>query len=148
MTRRRPSLLDNIRTPPQPITPVLMWPGDSVQFAETKQWWRVRAVSSRYVILTAPYTLPNYPCKGEYHDRQPPEHQHVFYCIVDWERGVRGPDDHYGVGYETEDDIADAMRRLHHSYYQDGYEVPTIEVSHRAHSIRVRVARVIARSKK
>lgn len=109
------------RTPPLRMDPVPMSVGDSVQFEESRRWWRVRAKSTRYVVLTSPFNLRST----------------VLYSVIDWERGVRGPDDHYGVGYETDDEIADALRRLRRG---------EIEVSWRAHSIRVRVARVIRRS--
>ena len=111
-----------LRTPPLKMAPVSLSVGDSVQFAESGRWWKVRAVSERFVILTSPFNL-----------------QHtVLYSIIDWERGVRGPDDHYGVGYETREQIDDAMRRLQLSPYGEDQ----IEVSHRAHSIRVEIARV------
>ena len=113
------------RTPPLPMEPVTMRVGDSVQFAESKRWWKVRAVSDRFVILTSPYNLRNT----------------VFYTIIDWERGVRGPDDHYGVGYETEEEIADAMRRLNLDPYVASEEAP-IEVSYRPHTIRLRIEQV------
>ena len=113
-----------LRTPPLQMTPVPMSVGDSVQFAESKRWWKVRAVSERFVILTSPWNLPN--C----YDAT------VIYSIIDWERGVRGPDDHYGVGYESDAEITDALRRL--QLPEDDME--RIEVSWRAHSIRVELA--------
>ena len=83
----------------------------------------MRAVSDRYVILTSPFNLPNrYGAK-------------VMYSIIDWERGVRGPDDHYGVGYETEAEIADALHRLN----LPDTDAERIEVSWRAHSVRVKI---------
>jgi hypothetical protein len=111
-----------MRTPPQRMEPMPLHVGDSVQFAESKRWWKVRAVSERFVIVTSPFNL-----------------QHtVLYSVLDWERGVRGPDDHYGVGYESEDEIADALRRLNLSEM----DWERIEVSHRAHSIRIDISAI------
>ena len=109
------------RTPPLRMEPAELHVGNSVQFAESKRWWRVRALADRFVILTSPFNLQ----------------RTVIYSIIDWERGVRGPDDHYGVGYETEQEIADALARLVSG---------EIEVSHRAHSIRVEIAAVKSRT--
>jgi hypothetical protein len=107
--------LMQMRTPPQRMEPVALAVGDSVQFAESKRWWRVRATSDRYVILTSPFNLRHT----------------VLYTIIDWERGVRGPDDMvFGFGYETPEQIAENMDRL---------LAGDMEVSHRACSIRVRL---------
>lgn len=77
------------------ITP----PGARVQFAESKRWWKVRAVSEdgRFAILTSPFNL----------------RKTLFYTIIDNQRGVRGPDDRiFSSGYETDEQIADRMREL------------------------------------
>lgn len=113
-----------LRTPPERMDPVPLSVGDSVQFAESKRWWKVRAVSERFVILTSPFNLQ----------------RTVLYSVIDWERGVRGPDDHWSVGYETEEQIADALRRL------QATGMDRIEVSWRAHSIRVKIAQVRSRA--
>lgn len=112
-----------IRTSPLRMDPVPLAVGDSVQFAESKRWWKVRAVSDRFVILTSPFNL-----------------QHtVLYSIIDWQRGVRGPDDRvFSSGYETDEQITDALRRLQLPEHADDW----IEVSHRAASIRVDIADV------
>lgn len=110
------------RTPPLEMTPIPLNVGDSVQFRESRRWWKVRAVSERFVILTSPFNL----------------RRTVLYSIIDWRRGVRGPDDHYGVGYETDEEIAEALRRLRLPEHADGW----IEVSWRAHSIRVDITRI------
>lgn len=111
-----------MRTPPLQLEPVPLIVGDSVQFAESKRWWKVRAVSERFVIVTSPFNLRHA----------------VLYSVLDWERGVRGPDDHYGVGYETDEEIADALRRLNLPELAD----ERIEVSYRAHSIRIDISAV------
>ena len=55
--------------------------GDRVKVKGTKsdarRWWDVKAVDQRYVILTRQA------------DFQPKDV--IFYSIIDWERGVRGP---------------------------------------------------------
>lgn len=80
--------------------------GQKVKFDDEKTFrWTVVAVRDEYAILTT---------KGAGH-----------YTIVDTIEQIRGPDNCYGVGYETDEQIADAMRRLVEDC-EDG-----IEVSHR-----------------
>ena len=111
-----------MRTPPLRMEPAPLSPGDSVQFAESRRWWKVRATNERYAVLTSPYNLPN-----RYGLRN-------FYSLIDWERGVRGPDDHYGFNtYETDAEVAAAVQALLNG---------EIEVSWRAHSIRVRITQI------
>lgn len=82
-------------------------PGDSVTFAGERQAYRVRAASGRFAILTKPFNL----------------RKTVLYSIIDWERGVRGPDNMiFSHGYESDPDIAERMQEL-----LEG----SIEVSHR-----------------
>jgi hypothetical protein len=45
--------------------------------ADARRWWTVRAVDQRYVILTR---QADFQPKGV-----------IYYSIIDWERGVRGP---------------------------------------------------------
>lgn len=69
--------------------------GDRVRFAPYKRAMTVRAVTTggRFAILTMPFAA-----------------QHtVIYSVIDFERGVRGCDNYYGLGYETEEDIARAL---------------------------------------
>lgn len=73
--------------------------GTKVQFAESKRWWRVRAVSedSNFVILTSPFNLK----------------KTVQYTIIDNRRGVRGPDDRiFSNGYESDEDINARLSEL------------------------------------
>lgn len=114
-----------LRTPALPLAPAPLRPGDRVQFTDSRRWWKVRAMSERHVILTSPFNLK----------------RTVLYTIIDWERGVRGPDNCHSVGYETPAEIEDALVRLS----QPEGEWNRIEVSHRAHSIRVDIAAVRAR---
>lgn len=69
--------------------------GDKVRFAPYRRAMTVRAVttSGRFVILTMPFPLK----------------KTVLYTVIDFERNVRGTDDHYGLGYETDDQIAAAL---------------------------------------
>lgn len=63
--------------------------GDKVKFAEEKQRYSVRAVSSdgRWAVCTKPFN---------------PLHT-VLYTVVDLEDQVRGRDDCHGLGYETDE---------------------------------------------
>jgi len=88
-----------------PAVPVIPRPtfsvGDKVRLASSKRRWTVRGVTraGRFVILTQPFNL-----------------QHtVLYTVIDFERGVRGKDDHYGLGYESDEDIADALHMFQHA---------------------------------
>ena len=80
--------------------------GDKVKFAGERQRWDVRAVTrgGRFVILTKPFNLRHT----------------VLYTVVDFDRGVRGKDDRYGLGYEIVDDIARALHSFQRS--EDGAE--------------------------
>lgn len=72
-------------------------PGDRVTFAEEKQPYKVRAASGKFVILTKPFNL----------------RKTVLYCIIDWERHVRGPDNLiFSLGYESDEDVAMRMQDL------------------------------------
>lgn len=76
-------------------------PGDKVKLADTVSKWTVRAVTKhgRFVILTQPFNLK----------------RTVLYTVIDFDRGVRGRDDMYGVGYETDDNIARAIHQFQHT---------------------------------
>lgn len=87
-----------MRTNRQPAGRVALNPGDRIKFAGEKQRYTVRAVSSdgRWAICTKPFNL-----------------QHtVLYTIVDFDSGVRGPDNYGGLGYESGDEIRRAMNWL------------------------------------
>jgi hypothetical protein len=71
--------------------------GDRVWLGGKKQPWTVRARGSRYIICTKPFN----PKRS------------VLYTIIDLELGIRGTDDCVGsLGYETDVEIAEAMRLL------------------------------------
>lgn len=78
--------------------------GDKVALSDTKRKWTVRGVTraGRFVILTQPFNLK----------------RTVLYTVIDFDRGVRGRDDMYGVGYETDEDIASALHQFQHT--EDG----------------------------
>lgn len=64
-------------------------PGDQLRFAEggaPSWWWDARAVSDRYAVLT--HQAPFEP-KGT-----------LIYTIIDWQRGVRGPCNLIGQGWD------------------------------------------------
>ena len=69
--------------------------GDKVKLADTKQQWTVRGVTEagRFAILTKPFNLK----------------RTVLYTVIDFERGVRGRDNRYGLGYETDEQVARAL---------------------------------------
>ncbi|HAH93678.1 MAG TPA: hypothetical protein DCM01_07525 [Dielma fastidiosa] len=71
--------------------------GDKVKLACIKRKWTVKAVSERYIILTQPFNLKHT----------------VLYTIIDLKRMVRGTDNLiFGHGYETDEDIEDAISLL------------------------------------
>lgn len=77
-------------------------PGDQLRFAQggaPSWWWDARAVSERYAVLT--HQAPFEP-KGT-----------LIYTIIDWQRGVRGPCNLVGQGWDfgTDPDV-DAARLL------------------------------------
>lgn len=73
--------------------------GDRVKFAAEKRPYSVRAISTdgRFVICTKPFN----------------PQRTVLYTIIDFDQGVRGPDDLvFCFGYETSEDIAANMAML------------------------------------
>lgn len=78
--------------------------GQQVKFSyprsERRAWWTVRAVSAdgRWAVLTR--QAPFQP-KGK-----------VVYTIIDWERGVRGPCDLLGQGWDFKTDLVVDGQRL------------------------------------
>lgn len=98
-----------MRTPRIAVERVALAVDDKILFAGEKVRWTVRAVSAdgRWAICTKPFNL-----------------QHtVFYTIIDFDDGVRGPDNMiFSIGYETPEQIAQNMARL---------EAGDMEVSHR-----------------
>lgn len=86
-----------MRTPRGPVERVELHVGDRVRFeGETyRVWWTVRAVSTdgRWAILTKPHNVA----------------QTVLYTVVDFDDGVRGPDNYGSLGYESPEEIERAM---------------------------------------
>lgn len=78
--------------------------GDRVRFTPYKRSMTVQAVTTggRFAILTQPFAAK----------------KTVIYTVIDFERGVRGCDNHYGVGYETPEDIANALEGFQN--HEDG----------------------------
>lgn len=96
--------------------------GDHVHFAEERQRYTVRAISTnrRWMICTKPFNLQ----------------RTVIYCVVDRVEQRRGPDDLvFSFGYETDEEIADAL---------DGFENRGREVSVRR-DVRLNVVAVNGR---
>lgn len=95
--------------------------GQKVRFdSEKTHRWTVRAVRGHFAILT---TM---------------QFGKIWYTIIDFEKGIRGPDNCYGIGYKTEEDIQNAMLALHDEH-PDGYT--SIEVSHR-HKVKLDIASI------
>lgn len=69
--------------------------GDKVLFAPYKRHMTVRAVTrdGRFAILTMPFSARHT----------------VIYTVIDFQLGVRGCDNYFGLGYETDDDIERAL---------------------------------------
>lgn len=108
---------------PRPVLSV----GDKVQLADTVQRWTVRGVTTagRFAILTKPFNLQ----------------RTVLYSVIDFDRGVRGRDNFYGLGYETDEQVADALHNFQHEEDGTAWAVDTCpgdwcrggaEVSHRS----------------
>ena len=79
--------------------------GSAVAFAAESHPFTVRAVSRnrRWVICTRPFLAAD---RGEFPDA---DDFMVIYTVIDWDSGVRGPDDYHGLGYETPEQIAQAL---------------------------------------
>lgn len=87
------------RSSPSTITACALTAGHRVQFVQPADlWWTVRAVSDnhQFVILT----------------REELDGGGVVYTIIDNNRGVRGPFNIWGNGYETDDQIARSLNDL------------------------------------
>lgn len=108
-----------LRRAPVPRVPLAV--GDRVQFHDERRRrvaWTVRAVSSdgRWAICTVPFNV----------------RRTVLYTVLDFDDGVRGPDNYFGLGYETPEEIASAMAR---------FEAGDAEVTVR-HDVYLRIATV------
>lgn len=71
--------------------------GSKVWFYGEKQAYTVRASNAAFVILNKPFNA----------------RKTVLYCIIDWESGVRGPEDLiFGMGAETKRECEEMLERL------------------------------------
>lgn len=69
--------------------------GDRVRFLyEAQARFKVQLRSDRFIILTRP----------QFGD--------VVYTVIDLQQGRRGPDDSWGTGYESAEEIAEALEKL------------------------------------
>lgn len=98
-------------------------PGHRVKFTRDRKWWTVREADTRYVILTR---QADFRPRGE-----------SFYTIIDWDRGIRGPCNLIGQGWEVDepDGCASLLRALNRTKYSTDpvtgdWEIP-VEISHR-----------------
>lgn len=84
----------------EPAERVELAVGNHVRFIRDHDGpFEVRAISSdgRWVILTRPYDGPE---------------ASVIYTVLDFDSGVRGADNYGGLGYETDEQIAEALARF------------------------------------
>lgn len=72
--------------------------GQKVRFEGERKSFTVQAVSEsgRWVALTQPFNLRNT----------------VMYTVIDWELGIRGADNCFGLGYETPEQCQDALAQF------------------------------------
>lgn len=86
-----------IKVEPRPALKV----GDKVNLASSKRAWTVRGVTDRgrFVILTQPFNV----------------RRTVLYTVIDFDRGIRGRDNYYGLGYESDADVAAALHDFQHT---------------------------------
>lgn len=71
--------------------------GAKIWFGSEKQGYTVRASNVAFCVLTKPFNAQ----------------KTVFYTIIDWENGVRGPEDLiFGMGAETDKECGDMLKRL------------------------------------
>lgn len=116
---------------------------DRVKFAGDSKWWTVRATDDeRFVILTRPE--PFQP-KGT-----------SVYTIIDWERGVRGPCNLIGQGWDVDEPngCEDLLRALHYKLEVSArlnageesvaLDEPAVEVSYR-NNVPIEILEVKAR---
>lgn len=92
--------------------------GDKVKFRNGVRRWTVRGVTraGRFVILTQPFN----------------PQRTVLYTVVDFDWGIRGRDNYYGLGYETDGDIVNALHGFQHT--EDG--TPACDVDEVDHPCR------------
>lgn len=102
-----------------PVERVAMAVGDKVKFAAEKMPYTVRAVSSdgRWVICTKPFN----------------PRRTVLYTVIDFDSNLRGPDNYGSLGYESPEQIADALAM---------FEAGDAEVSVR-HDLRLDIEQVV-----
>lgn len=86
--------------------------GDRVKFSGDAKWWTVRATDGeRFVILTR---QADFKPKG-----------HALYTIIDWHRGLRGPCDLIGGGWDEQMGDSACLRLM------DALAAGDVEVSYR-----------------
>ena len=71
--------------------------GDKIRFVEEKQKYVVQASNNKFAICTKPFNARNT----------------VLYCILDFDRGIRGTENLiFGLGAETKEDCDEMLERL------------------------------------
>jgi hypothetical protein len=110
-----------VRLPPQPpVEPVRLEVGDQVRLAHGspgRWWWTVRAVTENFVACV----------------HQAPFHRRgvMFYTVLDWRNGVRGPCNLIGQGYGDGTYSEGECAKMLSEFERRRGEWPELEVSHR-----------------
>lgn len=101
---------NGIRLHRAPADRVAMSVSDEVLF-HAERPFTVRAISAdgRWVICTRPVNDHDRAELDEDGDRTVPDDATVIYTVIDFDDGVRGPDNYGGLGYETKQEIAEAL---------------------------------------
>jgi hypothetical protein len=96
--------------------------GNRIWFEEERNPYTIKAVSrgGRWAVCTKPFAARST----------------VVYTVVDFQLGLRGRDDHHGLGYETDEDCRAALAM---------FEAGDAEHSHRYPPIPLRIKKIGAR---
>lgn len=90
--------------------------GAKVKFFDDRYWWTVQAVTEHFAALTRHQDFTK---------------DGVFYTVIDWNKGIRGPCDLVGQGWGdgtyTQDECAQMLQEFEH-----GLEMPGIFEARRA----------------
>lgn len=81
------------------ITKEMIAVGDRVKFPEFNYFWKVRAIDNRYAVCTA----------------------YRHYTIIDFDENIRSTGTSWGLGHDTDKNIAESMLALN-GMHPDGIE--------------------------
>ena len=69
--------------------------GDKIKFSSEKQRYTVRAISDKFAICTKPFNA----------------RKAYIYSVIDWKNQLRGRDNYYCYGYETDKECQEAIKK-------------------------------------